>query len=89
MSTELELCGERLVLLPERALFWPRAEALVIADTHFGKTDAFRAAGVPVPGSAAGTLARLAAALDVTSAKRLIDIRHFCRNSSRMAEMSG
>jgi DNA ligase-associated metallophosphoesterase len=77
MTAELDLCGERVVLLPERALFWPRAEALVVADTHFGKTDAFRAAGVPVPGGAAGTLARLTAALDVTSAKRLIVLGDF------------
>lgn len=41
--------GEELVLLPEKALYWPREQMLVIADIHFGKAAAFRAQGVPVP----------------------------------------
>jgi DNA ligase-associated metallophosphoesterase len=40
---------EVLVLLPERAVFWPRRGALVVADLHLGKGATFRAAGVPVP----------------------------------------
>lgn len=46
---ELELNGESVLLLPQKALYWPREKMLVIADIHFGKAAAFRALGVPVP----------------------------------------
>lgn len=45
----LELNGERLVLLPQKAAFWPRERMLIIADIHFGKAAAFRSFGIPVP----------------------------------------
>ena len=44
-----QLAGETLHLLPERAVYWPRKKALIVADLHFGKAAAFRAAGIPVP----------------------------------------
>jgi DNA ligase-associated metallophosphoesterase len=60
----LELAGEAVVLLPEKALYWPRRRMLVIADIHFGKAAAFRAQGVPVPrGTTSAKLARLDALL--------------------------
>ena len=43
------LAGEQVLLLPQKALYWPRASTLVIADIHFGKAASFRALGVPVP----------------------------------------
>lgn len=58
---ELLIKGEPLVLLPEKALYWPRQRMLVIADIHFGKAAAFRAQGVPVP---RGTTSQNLAALD-------------------------
>ena len=57
----LELAGELVWLLPEKALYWPRERMLVIADIHFGKAASFRALGVPVP---AGTTSANLAALD-------------------------
>lgn len=67
------LCDEEIRLLSERALFWPRAGALVIADPHFGKAAAFRAGGIPVPGgTTAEMLRRLSSALDRTGAGRLL-----------------
>lgn len=77
MTAELELCGDHLVVRADRSLFWPRAGALLIADPHFGKADAFRAAGVPVPGDSVGPLGRLAGALDATAAERLIVLGDF------------
>ncbi|HVR50148.1 MAG TPA: ligase-associated DNA damage response endonuclease PdeM [Pseudorhodoferax sp.] len=53
--------GEPLVLLPERALWWPARRTLLVADLHLGKAAAFRAAGQPVP---AGTTRRNLARLD-------------------------
>jgi DNA ligase-associated metallophosphoesterase len=69
----IELRGEEMWLLPERAVYWPRTGALVIADPHFGKAAAFRAGGIPVPGgTTAEMLHRLDAALDRTGAARLL-----------------
>jgi uncharacterized protein len=69
----IEVAGEPVWLLPERALFWPRPATLVAADFHWGKAATFRAAGIPVPGG--GThddLVRLDAALERTRAQRLV-----------------
>lgn len=44
------LAGEPVVLLGERALFWPARSRLVIADLHLGKSHVFRRAGIAVPG---------------------------------------
>jgi hypothetical protein len=48
-ALEVEAGGEVLILLPQRALFWPATSMLVVADIHFGKAASFRAQGIPVP----------------------------------------
>ena len=54
------VAGETLWLLPEHAVWWPRAAMLMAADVHIGKAAAFRALGQPVPhGTTAENLARL------------------------------
>jgi uncharacterized protein len=61
---KIALAGETVQLLPERAVYWPRERALIVADLHVGKADVFRARGIPIPaGSSAQTLARLTHAL--------------------------
>ena len=77
MIAQVEIAGERLLLRPDRSLFWPRAKALVIADPRFGKAETFRAAGVPVPGDSAEPLARLGAALGATAAEQLFVLGDF------------
>ena len=73
-----DIAGERAVLLPERALYWPRSRTLLVADAHFGKAAAFRAAGVPVPrGTTTGSLDRLDTALDRTGATRIVFLGDF------------
>jgi DNA ligase-associated metallophosphoesterase len=61
----IEVAGETLVLLPEKALYWPRRKMLIVADIHFGKAASFRALGVPVP---RGTTSQNLAALDALMA---------------------
>ncbi len=74
----VDLQGESLLLLPERALLWERTGTLVVADAHLGKAAAFRAAGLPLPGgTTTATLARLSAALDRTGAGRLLLLGDF------------
>jgi DNA ligase-associated metallophosphoesterase len=69
----VEVAGEQLVLLPERGLFYPRADALLIADAHWGKAAAFQAHFIPVPeGSVQDDLKRLDAMLARTGAAHLI-----------------
>lgn len=68
----IELAGETLALLPERAIYWPRRELLLVADMHWGKAATFRAAGLAIPpGGTSDDLARLERALDRTGARRL------------------
>lgn len=70
---ETELAGERVVLLPERAVYRPAVGTLLVADPHWGKAAAFRAAGLPVPGGTTSEgLERLSAALERTGARRLV-----------------
>jgi len=72
------LCGEEVLLFAERALYWPRARTLFVADVHLGKAAAFRAGGVPVPrGATANDLARLTGLLERTEAARLVVLGDF------------
>lgn len=75
---EMDLCGDRLVLLPERAAYRPSNRTLLVADPHFGKAAAFRAHGLAVPGgTTAETLGRLTSALQRTGAERLVFLGDF------------
>ncbi len=60
-----ECQGETLYLLPERAIYWPSQQALLLADPHLGKAAHFRRNGVPVSGEVMqrdlATLGRLVA----------------------------
>ena len=48
-ALDITLLGERLRLLPQRALLWRARKMLIVTDIHFGKAAAFRAGGIPVP----------------------------------------
>ena len=77
-SAIADVAGERLVLLAERAAYWERARTLLVADPHFGKAAAFRAAGVPVPrGTTTGSLERLDSSLARTGATRIVFLGDF------------
>ncbi|HAA12870.1 MAG TPA: metallophosphoesterase [Cytophagales bacterium] len=41
--------GQTLTLLPDRAIYWEEASALLLADLHLGKAGHFRKAGIPIP----------------------------------------
>lgn len=43
------LAGQRLVLRPERALWWSARRALIVADVHLGKDAHFRSQGLAIP----------------------------------------
>jgi len=48
-AVAITLAGEDVLLLAQKALYWPRERMLLIADIHFGKAASFRALGIPVP----------------------------------------
>jgi uncharacterized protein len=48
----IDLCGEVLELLPQKAIYWKRERALLMADLHLGKVNHFRKSGIPVPSKA-------------------------------------
>jgi uncharacterized protein len=59
-------------LLPDRAVYFPHQQALLIADVHIGKAATFRSLGVPVPsGTTQENLQRISQLLQATGAKQL------------------
>lgn len=74
----LEIAGSKVLLLADKALYWPERQLLCVADTHFGKATAYRALGQPVPrGTTAANLLRLDRLLLNYPAKQLIFLGDF------------
>ena len=70
---DVEVKGETLTLYPERAAYWHRESALLIADPHWGKAATFRAGGIPDPaGTTAEAIERLDRLVERTSARRVV-----------------
>ena len=64
--------GEQMLLADERALFWPRMEALLVADLHLEKASFFARHGQMLPPyDSRETLIRLANAIRRTGARRV------------------
>ena len=72
-ATRIVIGGATLLLLPERAAFWVERRTLLVADAHWGKAAAFRAAGVAVPrGTTLDGLTRIDHMLERTGATRVV-----------------
>lgn len=75
---QYECRGERLELLPERAIHWRKRRTLLVADTHFGKDACFRRAGIPIPPATMySDLDRLGALVDTRAVERVIVLGDF------------
>lgn len=73
-----EVGGEQLLLLADKAVWWPARRSLLIADAHLGKAATFRRLGVPVPrGSTSDTLARLSALVERHGARHVVFLGDF------------
>lgn len=82
----IDLAGERLTLMPERAAYWARESLLLVADAHFGKAASFRAQGVPVPsGTTTETLDRLTSAVSRSGARRVVFLGDFLHSRQARA----
>lgn len=86
----VDIAGEAMHLLADRALFWPARRRLLIADLHLGKGDVFRAAGIALPsGGTAHDLARLDRLIAATAARELWilgDLLHGATHHARWRE---
>lgn len=78
MYCEVQLEGETLWLLAEKAIYWPARNCLLIADAHFGKASAYRSLGQPVPqGTTTDNLARLDRLLQAFDCAQVIFLGDF------------
>lgn len=75
-----EIAGTSLMLLPEKALYWPDKKTLFVADVHMGKVMHFRKNGIPLPQQATKSnldrLSLLLDSLDISSVYFLGDLFH-------------
>lgn len=68
----LDFAGHRFVVLADRALFWPRHAALIVADLHLEKASWYAAHGQPLPPyDSHDTLDRLARLATETDARAI------------------
>ena len=66
------------LVLADKALYWQKYKALLIADAHFGKAAAYRALGQPVPqGTTKDNLRRLTALINQYPTEQLIFLGDF------------
>ncbi|MCB2088902.1 MAG: ligase-associated DNA damage response endonuclease PdeM [Sphingomonadaceae bacterium] len=72
VSFALDFCGEEFHLTPGRALYWPRENALLVADLHLEKASFYARHGQMLPPyDSRETLERLAQAIRETGARRV------------------
>lgn len=83
-ALSIELLGQEWLLLPQRAVWWPAEQALILSDLHVGKSAHFRKAGLPLPALAwAADLARLDALVQALAPRRVVitgDLFHSSHN---------
>ena len=57
---KIKIAGIELLLLADKAIYWPDKCILILADVHIGKAASYRALGQPVPhGTTLSNLARI------------------------------
>ena len=73
LSQTINIQGEALQLLPQRAVYWAKEKTLIASDLHWGKTGHFRKNGIAIPANTQHTdEIRLANLIEQTGAERLI-----------------
>jgi uncharacterized protein len=74
-SVSLEIRGERVELLAQRAVWWKRRKTLLVADLHIGKEETFRKSGIAMPHAVLEeTLSRLGVVIAACAAERVVVI---------------
>lgn len=82
----IEVAGQPLMLLPEKVVFLPESETLLVADAHIGKAVSFRRLGVPVPsGTTDETLGVLTDLVRRLQVRRVIFLGDFLHSKRSLA----
>ena len=82
----LQVAGQTLMLLPQKCVFLPESDTLLVADLHIGKAVSFRQLGVPVPaGTTDETLSVLTALVHRLEAKRIVFLGDFLHSARSLA----
>lgn len=75
MFAPFGFAGHEMLLSPARALYWPQERALLVADLHLEKASWYAQAGQMLPPyDSRDTLERLADAVRITGARRVITL---------------
>lgn len=82
----ITLQGHEFWLMPERSVYWPHKRWLLVADTHWGKCQAFRDAGAALPlGPLVADLERLRLAAERTQAECVVVLGDLVHGPSSFA----
>lgn len=74
----ISIFNEDIVLLPQKALFWPKHSILFLADAHFGKAGTFRSQKIAVPSGITETdLSKIDFLVEQLSVKEIIFLGDF------------
>jgi len=85
-TVTLQVAGQTLMLLPEKVIFLPEADTLLVADAHIGKATSFRQLGVPVPAGTTGeTLSVLTRLIQRLDAKRVVFLGDFLHSARSLS----
>jgi DNA ligase-associated metallophosphoesterase len=85
-TVTLEIAGSPPMLLPEKVVFLPESDTLLVADAHIGKATSFRQLGVPVPSGTTGEmLAALTRLIHRLAAKRIVFLGDFLHSARSLS----
>ncbi|MFN7177710.1 MAG: ligase-associated DNA damage response endonuclease PdeM [Thermaurantiacus sp.] len=88
-AVSVSFAGHALALLPCGAAYWPAEQLLLVADLHLEKGSHFARRGFLLPPhDTVETLARIAAALEATGARRLVALGDSFHDPGGLARMS-
>lgn len=86
-ALQINVLKEKLLLLPQRAIFWCDRKILFIADAHFGKAATFRLQKIAIPSGTTQTdLNKLEMLVDKLDVGRIIFLGDFIHSSIGMTE---
>ncbi|MBC7658978.1 MAG: ligase-associated DNA damage response endonuclease PdeM [Chitinophagaceae bacterium] len=85
-SISTEVRGQTLTLYGRKALYWHEKKTLILADTHWGKAEAFQEHGIPIPSTVLDSdLDELKAIVDEAGAERILVLGDLLHNSKPLS----
>ncbi len=83
----ITLCKEKIFLLPQKAMYWPKYSVLFLADAHFGKAGTFRSQQIAIPSGITETdLSKIDFLVEQLALKKLIFLGDFIHAQSGMTK---